>query len=106
MGVVALRPGRHDGADALHRAEVSTASGTVRLGQRLLAWLTGNRPDGTDGLARAVTDLADGGGEDEQAALRLELRKLLRDDEDLRREFAALLPERQERVGHGAGGRA
>ncbi|ONK13786.1 hypothetical protein [Streptomyces sp. MP131-18] len=82
------------GADVLRRAEDSAAPHTVRLGQRLLAWLTGHRPDDADGLARAVTDLAEGeGGEDEQAALRLELRKLLRDDEDLRREFAALLPK-------------
>ncbi|WP_159029942.1 hypothetical protein [Streptomyces marincola] len=81
------------GADVLHRTEDAAASGAARLGQRLLAWLTSRRPDDTDGLARAVTDLADNtDGEDEHAALRLELRKLLRDDEDLRREFAALLP--------------
>ncbi|GAA4053848.1 hypothetical protein [Streptomyces shaanxiensis] len=82
------------GADVLRRAEDVAASGTAHLGQRLLARLTGSRPQDTDGVARAVTDLAERrGGEDEQAALRVELRKLLRDDEDLRRELALLLPQ-------------
>ncbi|AZQ33219.1 hypothetical protein EJ357_06950 [Streptomyces cyaneochromogenes] len=83
-----------DGADVLRRTEDVAASGTAHLGQRLLARLTGSRPQGTDGVARAVTDLAESrGGEDEQAALRVELRKLLRDDEGLRRELALLLPQ-------------
>lgn len=82
------------GADVLRRAEDAAASGTVHLGQRLLARLTGSRPRDTDGVVRALTDLAESrGGEDEQAALRVALRKLLRDDEDLRRELALLLPQ-------------
>ncbi|WP_319694058.1 hypothetical protein [Streptomyces sp. ME19-01-6] len=80
------------GADVLRRAEDAATSGTVHLGQRLLARLTSSRPQDTDGVVRAVTDLAASeGGEDEQAALRVELRKLLRDDEGLRRELALLL---------------
>lgn len=92
------------GAAVLTQGEDTAAEKTVRLGQRLLAKiLRKDDPAGAakgsaasvDGVKRAVLDLATAAAEelaDAQAALRLELRRLLAADPQLRDDLAALLP--------------
>ncbi|MFJ3903856.1 hypothetical protein [Streptomyces sp. NPDC090025] len=80
------------GAAVLTRAEDEAAGATVRLGQRLLERLRRSGPD-RPALEAAVTDLAEAGDdEDAVAALRLRIRRALRDSPELRAELAALLP--------------
>jgi hypothetical protein len=87
------------GAGVLTRAEDAAANETVRLGQRALARIFRRGP--APGIERAVRDLAAAGPEDTpdaESALRLELRKLLRQDPELSIELEALLPVRNVRT--------
>ena len=82
------------GAGVLTRAEDAGASATVELGRRMLQWIW-RRAGKPAALEEAVTDFAGAPtDEDALAALRLQLRKLLTQDESLRLELSELLPER------------
>lgn len=80
------------GLSVFNRAEDAAATGTVRLGQRILQRITGRHGGG--GVEQAARNLAEAEPdeiEDATAALRLELRKLLKTDPELRGELVALL---------------
>lgn len=80
------------GAGVLTRVEDAAADETVRLGQRLLARLLG-RAAHRARIEQAVTDLAAALSDpDFQAALRTQVKVVLREDEGLARELATLLP--------------
>ncbi|GAA2036165.1 hypothetical protein GCM10009839_41290 [Catenulispora yoronensis] len=82
------------GAAVLTKAEDAAATETVRLGQRLLARIR-HRGASADGVQRAVLTLATADADelaDARAALRLELRRLLASDQELRDDLAASLP--------------
>ncbi|MGW7252654.1 hypothetical protein [Streptomyces sp. NPDC054834] len=82
------------GVGVLTRAEDEAAGETVRLGQRLLAHIL-RRGANAASVEAAVTDLA-GTNEDPDAlaALRLQIKKALRDDPLFAAELSAILPER------------
>jgi hypothetical protein len=80
------------GAGVLSRVEDSAADKTVRLGQRVLGRIF--KRGAVPGVERAVRVLAGAEpdeSQDAEAALRVELRALLRADEQLRAELAELL---------------
>jgi succinate dehydrogenase/fumarate reductase flavoprotein subunit len=80
------------GAKVLSRVDDAAADGTVRLGQRILARLV--RQGRSPGVERAVRVLAQAEPDeaaDAAAALRLELRAVLKADPQLRADVAQLL---------------
>jgi hypothetical protein len=82
------------GVGVLTRVEDQAADETVRLGQRLLARIL-RRDASAAPVEAAVVDLAESGeDEDAQGALRLQIRKALRDDPQFAAELSAMLPER------------
>jgi hypothetical protein len=81
------------GTAALSKAEDVAATGTVRMGQRLLAKLLG-RAQSSAAIKGAVTDLAgELGDPDFQAALRAQIKKAMREDTELMDELSGLLAE-------------
>ncbi|MEU9188639.1 hypothetical protein AB0D14_29700 [Streptomyces sp. NPDC048484] len=79
------------GTAVLTRAQDATADATVALGQRLLWRMLGRREDSTP-LTAAVEDLAvNPGDSDAEAALRMQIRKVITDDAALFRELAAMV---------------
>jgi hypothetical protein len=82
------------GVGVLTRVEDEAAGETVRLGHRLLARIL-HRGANAASVQAAVIDLA---GTDEDpdalAALRLQIKKALRDDPQFAAELSAILPER------------
>ena len=82
------------GAGVLSRVEDVAADGTVGVGLRVLRRILGRGP--APALDRAVYELAEASDPDEvedaKAALRLEVRKILKEDPGLRAELLALLP--------------
>ncbi|GLX53947.1 hypothetical protein Shyhy01_68960 [Streptomyces hygroscopicus subsp. hygroscopicus] len=91
------------GTRVLTQSEELAAQGTVRLGQRLVAWLV--RRGRHAAVESAVRDLAEAASEereDAQAALRLQLGRALREDPELRAELASLLASGPQVHGAGA----
>ncbi|AUG76749.1 hypothetical protein CFP65_1878 [Kitasatospora sp. MMS16-BH015] len=81
------------GTAVLDRVEETAADATVSLGQRLLGRLL-HRTESRPAVEAAVTELAeDPSDTDSQAALRVELRRLLRTDPALAEELTALLAQ-------------
>ncbi|MFF8534197.1 hypothetical protein ACF07B_19960 [Streptomyces sp. NPDC015532] len=83
------------GGAVLTRAEDAAVDATANLGRRILqaVWSRRNEDEQT-ALEHAVQDAsADAEDTDAAAALRQQLKRALRDDEELRRELAALMPE-------------
>jgi hypothetical protein len=79
------------GESALTKASDTAATESVKLGQRLLARLF-SRAKAKEPLKAAVTDLADAIDDpDFQAALRAQIKKILREDAELATELAAML---------------
>src|SRR5689334_14125378 len=90
------------GTRVLSQTEEIAAEGTVRLGQRLVAWLV--RRGRHAAVESAVRDLAEAAAEereDAQAALRFQLARALREDPELGTELASLLAVGPQ--AHGAG---
>ncbi|MGW7526186.1 hypothetical protein [Streptomyces sp. NPDC054783] len=83
------------GGGVLTRAEDAAADATANLGRRLLQAVWSRRNEHEQALMeRAVQDAAeDSGDADAAATLRYTLKRALRDDEDLRRELADLMPD-------------
>jgi hypothetical protein len=80
------------GTGILTRAETAAADATLSLGRQRLAKILQRTPRRAL-LEAAVTDLAAGGHNlDAVAALRLQLRKILRQDPQLMAELAEMLP--------------
>ncbi|WP_285569891.1 hypothetical protein [Streptomyces sp. RTGN2] len=83
------------GVGVLTRVEDQAADETVRLGQRLLARIL-RRETGTAQVEAAVADLVEAAGDpDAEGALRLQIRKALRDDPLFAAELSSMLPARQ-----------
>ncbi|WP_407913437.1 hypothetical protein [Kitasatospora sp. NE20-6] len=79
------------GGAVLTRAEDAAADATANLGRRILQAIWHRRS--TPELEAAVLDVAENtDDEDAAAALRQQLKRALREDADLLRELAALLP--------------
>lgn len=86
------------GTAALTKAEDTAATETVRLGQRLLTRLF-TRSKSRESLKAAVTDLAAVVEDpDFQAALRAQIKKVLREDAALAEELAQMLPSQDGRA--------
>jgi hypothetical protein len=83
------------GGAVLTRAEDAAVGATANLGRRLLQLVWSRRnEDGQAALDRAVQDAAeDTEDADATTALLYQLKRALRDDEELRSELAALMPE-------------
>jgi hypothetical protein len=99
-GPVALTALGVYGAGVLHRAEEAAVDATANLGRRILQAVWRRRDaQGRAALESAVRDAADEpGDEDAAGALRQQIKRALREDPELVRELAALLPP------HRAGG--
>jgi len=82
------------GAGVLSRAEDAAVDATANLGRRMLQLVWRRRDEqGQEELEAAVQDAAeDPDDEDAAAALRQQIKRTLRDDEELRAELANLLP--------------
>lgn len=81
------------GTAVLTQASDAGATATLSLGRRVLQRLW-HREESRPYLQRAVQGAAeDPADEEAQAALRTEIKRLLREDEELARELAELLPE-------------
>ncbi|MFC8517468.1 hypothetical protein [Streptomyces sp. NPDC057257] len=82
------------GAGVLSRAEDAAVGATANLGRRLLHAVWRRRDEwGRAELEAAVRDAAgESDDADAAAALRQQLKRALREDEELRRELAGLLP--------------
>lgn len=79
------------GESALTKAEETAATETVKLGQRILARLF-SRAKAKEPVRTAVADLAAAIDDpDFQAALRVQIKKILRDDDELAGELAAMV---------------
>ena len=79
------------GESALTKAEETAATESVKLGQRLLARLF-SRAKAKEPVKAAVADLAAAVDDpDFQAALRAQLKKVLREDSELAAELSAML---------------
>ena len=79
------------GESALTKASDTAATESVKLGQRLLARIF-SRAKAKEPIKAAVTDLAETVDDpDFQAALRAQLKKILRDDAELAAELAEML---------------
>jgi hypothetical protein len=79
------------GTAVLTRAEEAAADATVSLGQRILLRITGRGP--RPEVEGAVEDLAESpDDEDARAALRMQIKKALREDPELAADIAGLLP--------------
>lgn len=77
------------GESALTKAEDTAATGAVKLGQRILAKLFQR---GKEPIRSAVVDLAAALDDpDFQAALRAQIKKVLRDDQELAAELSEML---------------
>ncbi|MEV0036400.1 hypothetical protein [Streptomyces sp. NPDC050804] len=94
------------GGAVLTRAEDAAADVTANLGRRVLQTIWRRRsPDRQAALEAAVQDAAEGtADEDALAALRQQLKRALREDPELAREVAFLLPGADERVSIWASG--
>ncbi|MGW1489964.1 hypothetical protein [Streptomyces sp. NPDC002402] len=82
------------GAGVLTRAESAAVEGTANVGRRMLqaAWRRRGE-EGRAALEAAVQDAADAPeDEDAAAALRQQIKRALREDEELLRELVGLLP--------------
>ncbi|GJF29881.1 hypothetical protein KNE206_25810 [Kitasatospora sp. NE20-6] len=82
------------GSAVLTRAENAAADATANLGRRILQAIWHRRPEPEQAkLEEAVQEAAEEiNNEDATAALRQQIKRALRDDVDLRNEFAQLLP--------------
>jgi hypothetical protein len=79
------------GESALTKASDTAATESVKLGQRLLARLF-SRAKAKEPLKAAVTDLAEAVDDpDFQAALRAQIKKILRDDDELAAELSEMI---------------
>lgn len=82
------------GSAVLVRTTDTAADATVSLGQRIVQRLW-SREENREGLEQAVDEVAeDPQDEDAQAALRVQVRRILRQDSELAAELARLLPAR------------
>lgn len=82
------------GGAVLVRAEDAAADATANVGRRILQALWRRRPEPSQAaLEAAVQDAAEDAGDvDAAAALRQQLKRALREDAELRKELADLLP--------------
>ncbi|MEU1790166.1 hypothetical protein ABZ553_30710 [Streptomyces sparsogenes] len=82
------------GSAVVTRTTDTAADATVSLGRRIVQRLW-SREENRDGLEQAIEDVAeDPQDDDAQAALRLQVRRILRQDSELTAELAQLLPAR------------
>ncbi|GHH82318.1 hypothetical protein GCM10017771_06150 [Streptomyces capitiformicae] len=82
------------GTGVLTRAESAAVEATANIGRRMLQAVWHRRDDQSRAaLESAVADAAaEPEDDDASAALRVQIKKALREDEELRRELASLLP--------------
>ncbi|MCP9958739.1 hypothetical protein [Streptomyces sudanensis] len=82
------------GSAVVTRTTDTAADATVSLGQRIVQRLW-SREEDREGLEQAIDEVAeDPQDDDAQAALRVQVRRILRQDSELAAELARLLPAR------------
>lgn len=82
------------GSAVITRTTDTAADVTVSLGQRIVQRLW-SREENRDGLQQAMEEVAENPEDDDaQAALRVQVRRILRQDSELAAELAQLLPTR------------
>ncbi|MFJ9031425.1 hypothetical protein ACIRQP_23420 [Streptomyces sp. NPDC102274] len=82
------------GSAVVSRTSESAVDATVSLGQRILQRLW-SREESRSGLEQAIEEVADDPQDDDaRAALRVQIRRILREDTALAAELAQLLPTR------------
>ncbi|MFF4607594.1 hypothetical protein ACFY12_33265 [Streptomyces sp. NPDC001339] len=82
------------GSAVVTRTTDTAADATVSLGRRIVQRLW-SREENRDGLEQAIEEVAeDPQDDDAQAALRVQVRRILRQDSELAAELAQLLPAR------------
>ncbi|MCP9987825.1 hypothetical protein LUX01_15140 [Streptomyces sudanensis] len=82
------------GSAVVTRTADTAVDATVSLGQRIVQRLW-SREEDREGLERAIDEVAeDPQDDDAQAALRVQVRRILRQDSELAAELARLLPAR------------
>lgn len=87
------------GVGVLTRAENAAVEATANRGRRILQAVWRRRNEQREQLEQAVQDVADSPeDEDAAAALRQQIKRALREDEELLRELAALLPKNGDHI--------